>query len=403
MRIPHVPVESFEKSERFADRPARRFTASKAITRTPREANPAYALGAMGAAEPVLPRLYARWIDELLTEPVPAEQRSTCGDCAMCQPRGAEVASLGEAFEPNVKCCSYLPELPNFTVGAVLTSGSAKGRETVLKRIRARAGVTPVGVGQPPKTRLVLASSKAAFGRSREIVCPHYVDDNGGQCSIWAHRDAVCSTYFCKHMRGAVGQTFWFALRGLLAYVERDVARFCVMKLDPGPEAIEILATQSPSDGPRDLDVAALEDREDPNDYARRWGSYVGREEEFYTACSEMVAELEWADVVELCGADVALRALHTRHVFRQLKSDELPPRLLASGYTIAKDGPNASLVVGYSLDDAIEVPKDVLGALHVFDGRPTAEAMDAAKTHGVTLSDAEVRRLADFKILEPT
>ncbi len=350
-----------------------------------------------------LPALYQRWIDGLLAAPIPAEERSTCEDCAMCKPRGDERAEIGEPFQPNVKCCSYLPELPNFVVGAILRNDALhRGQQTVRDRIRAKVSVTPVGVGQPARIRLTLQTSKPAFGRSREILCPHYVDEDGGQCSIWAHREAVCSTYFCKHMRGAVGQVFWAALRGLLAYVERDVARFCVMKLDPGSEAIEVLATQGgPSENEAELDAAALESRPDPAEYSRRWGTFEGREEEFFISCAEMVEELDWADVVELCGADVALRALHTRRSFERLQSQELPERLAATSYTIAKAGSERALVVGYSQDDALELPTDLLGALHLFDGRPAEEAIEAVGKRGVTLTKADVRRLVDFRILE--
>ena len=43
-------------------------------------------------------------------------------------------------------------------------------------------------------------------------------------------RNAVCSTWFCKHERGAVGQRFWHAVRDLLIAVEERVALRCLIE-----------------------------------------------------------------------------------------------------------------------------------------------------------------------------
>ena len=80
----------------------------------------------MSASDQVLPPLYARWTDELLGGPIPAETRATCLDCAMWVKEGRNPAAYDPftgqeiSFLPSTKCCTYVPSLPNFLAGGVL-------------------------------------------------------------------------------------------------------------------------------------------------------------------------------------------------------------------------------------------------------------------------------------------
>src|SRR5436190_896530 len=94
---------------------------------------------------PVLPRLYARWVEDLLGAPVPPEPRATCAECAMLPQPGEPPGAT--SFHPDVKCCTYHPILPSFAVGAILADedpGAARGRAAIEARIAARAAATPV-------------------------------------------------------------------------------------------------------------------------------------------------------------------------------------------------------------------------------------------------------------------
>ena len=56
-------------------------------------------------------------------------------------------------FAAETKCCTYVPEVPNFLVGRILDDPDpafAPGRATVNQRIDARVSVTPLGLGRPP-------------------------------------------------------------------------------------------------------------------------------------------------------------------------------------------------------------------------------------------------------------
>lgn len=67
---------------------------------------------------------------------------------------------------------------------------------------------------------------------------PHYLDEAGGRCGIWKHRKGVCATWFCKHSRGATGRRFWAMLDQLLATVERELTRWCVLGVDLSAKAV---------------------------------------------------------------------------------------------------------------------------------------------------------------------
>ena len=60
-----------------------------------------------------------------------------------------------------------------------------------------------------------------------------------------------------------------------------------------------------------------------------------------------------------------------------------------------------AATVVGYSNIDPLSVPKELIDAIYLFDGRPTSEALQAIEAkHGLGLSPGALRKLVDFGIL---
>src|SRR4051812_35747556 len=109
-----------------------------------------------------LPPLYSRWATELLGGSIPRETLATCNDCAMCVKEGGAQPTSLYFFDASLKCCVYMPELANFLVGRAIAGDdreSTAGRESVRKRVRARIGVTPLGVSRPPSYDLVLRNS----------------------------------------------------------------------------------------------------------------------------------------------------------------------------------------------------------------------------------------------------
>src|SRR6516162_3798236 len=99
-----------------------------------------------------LPTAQARWLDQLLGGPIPAETNATCHACAMVVDKSQGDGANDQGFNPEVKCCSFMPHLWNFLVGGVLEDDQADpvGRTSVEARIDRGVAVTPLGLGPTP-------------------------------------------------------------------------------------------------------------------------------------------------------------------------------------------------------------------------------------------------------------
>jgi len=352
----------------------------------------------------VLPPLTARWLSEALPDALPSETAATCNDCAMKAKPGEPLDPSAEYFNEG-KCCTYLPHVYNFAAGGVLLDeapDAARGKAEFDKMIASRAGVTPLGVGGPQSYWLRYGAADGSFGRARSLRCPYYQDDTGN-CGVWRHRESTCSTWFCKHDRGAVGEHFWSTLHGVLRAVEEAVARHCALVLDLGEEALALLAPAPGRDGD-DLSVEDLDGGAEPKAYRRRWGTWHGRERDYYKACARIAQALTWKDVSALLGVDGRLRVQLLRSARATLK-DLVPPLvpLRLGRYELVRVLPEEVRVNTYREYDPVDVPPQLLAALQRFDGRPTAQVLkEIVKQDGLDLSADLLRTLADFELLVP-
>jgi hypothetical protein len=289
--------------------------------------------------------------------------------------------------------------LPNFLVGRILGEKDPEAvpaRDRLLERIAAGAGVSPLGVGAP--TTYWVGFNDQTFGIDPTLRCPYHLDD--GRCGIWRHRESICATWYCKHDRGAVGHLFWRALHDLLEAVEQRLARWCVtesgLKVRPllhqfvYPKAV----TQT---------KARREDRAIAAQRAEVWGHFYQRQHEFYLQSAERVAPLAWKDVLKLGGRRVAGRAERARRAFEELLSNQLPAALCDGDYGVFEAGPDRYRLLTYRPYDPIDLPKPLVEALPLFDGRPTNEAVRALSAErNLKLSRPALRRLVDFGVLVP-
>lgn len=365
-------------------------------------------LAAMSHTGHVLPPLYARWMDDLLAAPVPAETNATCGDCVMVLPEHPHGGP--ESYRRDTKCCTFLPELWSFLVGGVLLdepepgSPADRGRRSVEARLDAGLAVTPLGLG---KTRLHAtlygAGLAGTFGKARALRCPHYLEEDGGLCGVWRHRESTCATWFCKHTRGATSKEFYKHLHQLLMGVERALAAWCALELDLDADALASLYEPYAAKMPRPMTGRDLDGEPDPAALRRAWGRWLGREREYYAECARRVAALSWAEVAAIGGAPVHVFARLTRHAHARLLDDTVPEHLVAGLVQIMPSRRGRRRVVGYSGLDALDLPEVVPEVLHDFDGRPTTEVLEEIRrTHRVRLDPALVRKLADFGVLVP-
>jgi hypothetical protein len=350
----------------------------------------------------LLPPLFAQWIGEWLTDPLPRETHATCDRCAMCAGDG-QAGTDRVFFDRAIKCCTYLPRIPNFLAGRILTDESdelAQGRATIDQRITAGVAVTPFGLGIPAPYQLLYRNAEAFFGRAEGLRCPHYVVE-GGRCGIWRHREATCATWFCKHEHGATGQMFWAAIRELLRGIEHDLAAWCVLALVHDDRVLAALAVADQAQGR--LDAYALDGLQNPDAHRELWGHWAGRAREFFVEAGRLVDPLHWNDVLEICGPAVRVQAAAVRAAHRQLVDRSIPKILRVGRYEVVRGSPDGSTLRTYSDFDPLHVPQRLLDALPFFDGRQTADACEAiSRERGVVLTSTQLREFIDFRILLP-
>jgi hypothetical protein len=351
----------------------------------------------------LFPPLHARWVDELLGASIPPESEATCASCVMLP--SPDEDDGGVHFDPRIKCCTYHPVLHNFLVGAALQDAGGEGLARLEARLDSRLGVSPLGVLPPPGYQQLYRSSVDLFGRTMTLRCPLYLEEQGGACGVWMHRESTCSTWFCKHSRGASGQRFWRALRELLVAAERALSKWCVLELDLDDRALEALfpigdvdARAAPS--PNEIDGCVDEER-----YRAVWGGWLGRERAWFQRSAELVAPLRWADIVRIAGPELKVMERRVRATLAPaIGAEPLPARLRVGSLQIVAAEPDGMQIATYSAYDAVRMSTALFQALSKFDGRPVAEARAAiAEEYRLALDDEFVRHLVDFRILIPT
>jgi Fe-S-cluster containining protein len=326
-----------------------------------------------------LPPLYRRWVDQILKQDIYSEPRATCDDCAMCSAVHPP-ATQDKYFNPNVKCCSYHPPLPNFLIGAIIAdddSSLTEVKEQFLERIM-KFVITPLGITAP--SMVTLYNVFKPFGQYEHLLCPFYLNHSGGRCGIWKYRNSVCSTYFCKHERGGVGSRFWDKLKMMLRYAEKGLAKYCA-------DQLPVIIPENASDI-----------RE------KTWGNWAFREAEFFQNCWNIVRPLGWDDVVKIGGTELERSVNEFKSQFKAMQSKALPEALKINylfRYEEVEEG--LSRVWGYSKYNPIDVPTNIVQVLEYFDGRPNSEVLNRIKSEkAITIDNNVLQKLSDYEILLP-
>jgi hypothetical protein len=347
-----------------------------------------------------LPPLYARWMAEALSGPIPDETRAECSDCNMTRRPDREPPPV-QPFASDTKCCTYQPELHNFLVGAILADtdkGVAWAKEVIAMRMQRRTGVTPVGIRAEPFKQLVyeriVDQSPAAFGRLREIRCPYYLNHDGGRCGVWRHRNSICTTWFCRYERGIVGRVFWKQLLALLRTVEQAVSSWAMLELGIGDDAAAALAQLAQRhEGTVQDAIDQIPDRL----YRRLWGPWFGREAELYKEAARRVHELAWTDVQRIAGPYLKTVEVVVRRAYAELVSTDLPAQVTRAPDVLYQIHPRKPAYVRITARPLPYDPLDLPAA--VLDRLPSP-GVRAPCT--VVEDDATLRRLLDYGVLQP-
>jgi len=356
-----------------------------------------------------LPPLYARWMLDALGSPIPNETRATCSECAMLVQPDRPPPPV--TFRPDTKCCTFQPELHNFLVGGVLADpdrGLAWAKEMIALRLEKRVGVTPLGIRADAFAGLlydrVVDLSPESFGRMKEVRCPYYIV-KGGQCGVWRHRNAICSTWFCKYERGGTGMTFWKSMLGLLRSAERAISMWTVLQLDPGPRAKTLLLFL---DQRRDSQVREMVEGIPDHMYKTLWGTWFGKETDFYREAARLAGELTWADVRRIAGPELQTLEDITRYTHERQLSQELPLKVGRGPDALFQIHPSnpeqlrvSTRALGY---DPLDIPAEIMPLLPDLCGREPGEALRElhASGRGEVIDEAMLRRLIDYGVLVP-
>ena len=319
-----------------------------------------------------LPPIYKHLFNAFFDRPKVVETRATCDRCAMCDHGDSSPVAM-EFFNPETKCCTFWPCLPNYLVGAILADESAEmaeGKRRINDAIATRIGVYPSSLNRPRKMSLLMLGYEEVFGRTKTLKCPYYDDDNpAGSCSIWRHREVICMTYYCKYSGGQRGFEYWTALKSYLAHVQQALAHSAMRAVDP--------AVADPKFRKNMLTLEDFEDRAPkPSAYQAWWGSWVGREEEFYLACHRWVQSLspkEFAKSVDQSkqGAELLANLIAKYDV---LENKILPKNLVRNARMKEVHVGDKVVVTSYHPYDSFSLDKDLFEVCAMFKADQTLE-----------------------------
>ncbi len=351
----------------------------------------------------MLAPVYRRLFDEQFDRPKPKETRATCDSCAMCD-KGEPSPVPMEYFLPDAKCCTYFPQLPNFLVGAILADPAPdmqEGKERVRKVIKSRIGVSPHWLTRPAKMTLIMQGYGPAFGRAKSLTCPYFDTNNlEASCTIWRHREMVCSTYYCKYDGGQRGYDFWNALKSYLSHVQRQLVRHAQLAID-----------NRLSEPPARKGTLTAEDIDDlppkDADYTKWWGQWVGREEEFYIQCYEWVNAIKVEEfrlnVDQSDEGKVYVRDLQS--TYDKLTNKILPATLVRNARMKEDHVGEKVVVTTYHRFDSFALDRDLYDVVGMFKAAETTEQNLARlkKEDGIELAPELIEYLfAAGVLIEP-
>ena len=271
---------------------------------------------------------------------LPSERRATCAQCPMIAARG---------FRPDYRCCTYLPLVPGFAIGLALRQGQAR---PLLERLIKQGYMTPEGLLPSPLARFHFKRQETLglYGKG-DALC-HLLDQTTGRCGIYAFRNGVCSTFFCIHDHGGVGEDFWMTLRDLVCQLETALQQWALGEMGFDVEhymrALDLLA----EDPLAASDVRTKAWRDDVLDIL--WGSWRGREAHFFLALADLVIEHK-AEIAEISSKYQVVEPLRFEGAMARLISKDMTAPAPAPLATVPGSSPTRVQVsLLQDLEDAL-------------------------------------------------
>lgn len=246
-----------------------------------------------------VPRVYEQILPKDLLQMDLPETKATCSACIMARPK-----NQGRIFyESNLKCCTFHPFLPNYTIGAILTEPaqiSAGALAAIQNKISKSEYSLPMGLVAPVGYQVEFNHRKEnEFGQRDDWLCPYY-NRELQNCGIWRHRGAVCTSFHCQSSFGVRGQNYWAELSNYMTYVEMALMEEALVMLDFSPRQIsDQLEYLNRFEGT----ASEMKSSRMPLKKARQlWNGYFEDPETFYKKCFQIVSNLDKKAYRELIG-----------------------------------------------------------------------------------------------------
>lgn len=340
-----------------------------------------------------LPKLYHTFFPDFFENLVPVEVFSDCSNCSMiCKGNKSNMAL--KPFNEKTKCCTYIPNIPNYLVGNILSEDNTLaqiGKERITNTIEKRTDVTPKGIA-PPKIFGLLYDKfkKNGFGHSDKFVCPYY-ESESGNCTVWKYRTSDCSTYFCKYISNEKGKEFWQHLLVYLKHTEQSLIDYALLKLNFDSTVLFGI--------PKELSVEEIDGKTiSEADYEKNWKDLKTNEKDFFIASYELIRGLskkEFASIVGVKG-NVFLKRLE----YSYQSMMHIPSKLIKNKHAKFEEAVNGEYIVRIDLiDTKFKLDKEIL---EIFDGKKTNEEnINSLIDKNIEVDMELIRTLYNYDILQ--
>ncbi len=250
-----------------------------------------------------LPLIYHELLPRELLSAKVTETLATCGDCAMTKEKQGKKKPV---YQPDLKCCTYEPFMPNYLIGAILKDPHLPGGDVVRKKIKDRNYSLPIGMTASLAYQVNFNHREYEdFGNKREWLCSYY-NKEANNCGIWKQRGAVCTTFFCKSDYAKKGLTFWQRLNEYLTYTEMALMEEALVHMDFSPRQVSGMLDYL---NRHEATEAEMKAKVLPLAQAKKiWNGYFDEQEEFFIKCHHIVSSMDrgqYREAIGLIGEDL--------------------------------------------------------------------------------------------------
>ena len=337
-----------------------------------------------------LPQLYANLLPDVFGKELHVEIYADCNDCNMCQPN--DVVTDQRFFSSTSKCCTFKPIVPNYLIGGILKD--SKKETKIHEYVKSGQKMSPLGYFPTQKELKDYASIiPHDFGIDDSVIC-ELLDD--GNCSIWQHRNSICSTYFCHYFKGIHGKLFWEDVRDFLQLIEETVAEYCCNKLDIPVDYLKHATTNffiNVQEAVQDAPMSTLSDVD-------KWGKWKGDLSNFFLECERIARTLTPKKLKALNPTKYSVKLAALEKSYTMMTHPTLP--------TTLKFNPKCKIIdfddtqTFFYIDRLIKLPNVLKEITALFDGNRDSQSIidQVSNDFNVEINQEYLIHLYEQKIL---